>query len=105
MSNLFEKPPDHIKGFKMQEVVNVKPQPVPQPKHISIVIENIGKQYKRGSNTVKVLSELNLQVPKGEFLALMGPSGSGKSTLLNLIGGIDRPTMERLASMVCNSIV
>ena len=76
----------------MQEVVNVKPQPVPQPKHISIVIENIGKQYKRGSNTVKVLSELNLQVPKGEFLALMGPSGSGKSTLLNLIGGIDRPT-------------
>src|SRR5207244_1975488 len=46
----------------------------------------------RGSEDIHVLSNLNLQVPRGEFLALMGPSGSGKSTLLNLIGGLDRPT-------------
>lgn len=39
-----------------------------------------------------MLEGLDLEVPKGEFLALMGPSGSGKSTLLNLIGGLDRPT-------------
>ena len=42
--------------------------------------------------TLVVLDDLNLEVPKGDFLALMGPSGSGKSTLLNLIGGLDTPT-------------
>src|SRR4029450_4005039 len=50
------------------------------------------KDYKRGAETVHVLHELDLDIPKGDFLALMGPSGSGKSTLLNLIGGLDRPT-------------
>ena len=39
-----------------------------------------------------MLHALDLDIPKGDFLALMGPSGSGKSTLLNLIGGLDRPT-------------
>jgi putative ABC transport system ATP-binding protein len=52
----------------------------------------VAKDYKRGSETVHVLHSLNLEIPKGDFLALMGPSGSGKSTLLNLIGGLDRPT-------------
>jgi putative ABC transport system ATP-binding protein len=52
----------------------------------------VAKDYKRGSETVHVLHALNLEIPKGDFLALMGPSGSGKSTLLNLIGGLDRPT-------------
>ena len=50
------------------------------------------KVFRRGSEEIHVLAGLNLEVPKGEFLALMGPSGSGKSTLLNLIGGLDRPT-------------
>ncbi len=48
--------------------------------------------FHRGSEDIHVLQDLHLQVPAGEFLALMGPSGSGKSTLLNLIGGLDRPT-------------
>jgi len=54
--------------------------------------KDIEKTFQRGSERIRVLSGLNLAVPKGEFLALMGPSGSGKSTLLNLIGGLDRPT-------------
>ena len=55
-------------------------------------VDNVEKVFQRGSEQIHVLSNLNLSVPKGEFLALMGPSGSGKSTLLNLIGGLDRPT-------------
>ena len=50
------------------------------------------KTFHRGSEDIHVLAGLNLEVEKGEFLALMGPSGSGKSTLLNLIGGLDRAT-------------
>ena len=55
-------------------------------------LRGVAKDYKRGTETVHVLHALDLDIPKGDFLALMGPSGSGKSTLLNLIGGIDRPT-------------
>jgi putative ABC transport system ATP-binding protein len=55
-------------------------------------LRGVAKDYKRGSEIVHVLHSLDLDIPKGEFLALMGPSGSGKSTLLNLIGGLDRPT-------------
>ncbi len=55
-------------------------------------IDRVEKLFHRGSEDIHVLSELSLEVPSGEFLALMGPSGSGKSTLLNLIGGLDRPT-------------
>jgi len=55
-------------------------------------VESVEKIFHRGSEDIHVLADLHLQVPAGEFLALMGPSGSGKSTLLNLIGGLDRPT-------------
>jgi putative ABC transport system ATP-binding protein len=55
-------------------------------------LRGVAKDYKRGSEIVHVLHALDLEIPKGDFLALMGPSGSGKSTLLNLIGGLDRPT-------------
>jgi putative ABC transport system ATP-binding protein len=55
-------------------------------------VEGVEKVFHRGSEDIHVLTDLNLQVPNGEFLALMGPSGSGKTTLLNLIGGLDRPT-------------
>ncbi len=43
-----------------------------------------------------MLQGLHLEIPRGDFLALMGPSGSGKSTLLNLLGGLDRPTQGRI---------
>jgi putative ABC transport system ATP-binding protein len=52
----------------------------------------VDKLFKRGSEDIHVLGGLDLEIPGGEFLALMGPSGSGKSTLLNLIGGLDRPS-------------
>src|SRR5260370_42628449 len=55
-------------------------------------VDGVEKVFHRGSEDIHVLKDLHLQVPGGEFLALMGPSGSGKSTLLNLIGGLDRPT-------------
>jgi putative ABC transport system ATP-binding protein len=51
----------------------------------------ISRNFKRGAETIHVLHDLDVDIPSGEFLALMGPSGSGKSTLLNLIGGLDRP--------------
>jgi putative ABC transport system ATP-binding protein len=57
-----------------------------------VEIENLTKVYRKGTQEVPVLRDLNLSVGQGEFLALMGPSGSGKTTLLNLIAGIDCPT-------------
>jgi len=58
----------------------------------AVSVQNVVKIYQRDSQQITVLDQLNLEVPQGEFLALMGPSGSGKTTLLNLIAGIDRAT-------------
>lgn len=57
-----------------------------------VTIRNVTKTFRRGTEDIHVLANLDLDVREGEFLALMGPSGSGKSTLLNLIGGLDRST-------------
>ncbi len=59
---------------------------------ILVALDGVAKRYRRGKQEVGVLEGLDLQIPRGDFLALMGPSGSGKSTLLNLIGGLDSPT-------------
>jgi len=55
-------------------------------------LHGVNKVYRRGEERLEILQDLDLEVAKGEFLALMGPSGSGKTTLLNLLGGLDRPT-------------
>ena len=57
-----------------------------------VSLRNVVKQYVRGKQRIEVLQGLTLDIPSGEFVALMGPSGSGKTTLLNLIGGLDTPT-------------
>ena len=56
-----------------------------------IQVRDVSKAYRRDSLSIPVLQHISLDVPEGEFIALMGPSGSGKTTLLNLIAGIDRP--------------
>ncbi len=61
-----------------------------------IQCRGISKSYHKGSTVVTPLEALDLDVAKGEFLALMGPSGSGKTTLLNLLSGIDSPTSGSL---------
>ncbi len=61
-----------------------------------IECQKLTKQYTKGSQVIRPLDELDLEVDRGAFLALMGPSGSGKTTLLNLIAGIDQPTSGKL---------
>ena len=56
-----------------------------------VEIQHLVKAYRRGGQTVPVLTDITLNIGAGDFTALMGPSGSGKSTLLNLIAGIDKP--------------
>jgi len=60
-------------------------------------MRGVEKVFHRGSEDIHVLRHLDLQIPQGDFLALMGPSGSGKSTLLNLMAGLDRPSNGSVA--------
>src|SRR5262249_26042269 len=61
-----------------------------------VEISGLHKFFRRGSEQIDVREDLTLEVPEGEFLALMGPSGSGKTTLLNLIAGLDQPSQGRI---------
>jgi putative ABC transport system ATP-binding protein len=71
-------------------------QPVAQPGSVMVDVRQVRKVYRRDAEELTVLNGIDLQVPEGEFVALMGPSGSGKTTLLNLIAGIDQPTSGSL---------
>ena len=57
-----------------------------------IEVSNVSRLYKRAADEVHALEKVSLEIPRGQFIALMGPSGSGKSTLLNLVAGLDRPS-------------
>ena len=61
-----------------------------------VEIQALTKTYTRGRQLVPVLHGIDLDIPRGDFIALMGPSGSGKTTLLNIIGGLDTPSGGRL---------
>jgi putative ABC transport system ATP-binding protein len=70
-----------------------EPQTKSAETRTSIVkLRGVTKTYERGGESVRVLEDLDLDVPTGSYEALMGPSGSGKTTLLNLIAGLDRPS-------------
>jgi putative ABC transport system ATP-binding protein len=55
-------------------------------------LSGVSRVYQKGKERVEVLQNLDLVIPRGDFLTIMGPSGSGKTTLLNLLGGLDHPT-------------
>ena len=61
-----------------------------------IEIKNLGKVYGTGDNRHMALDRVDLNIDKGEFVAIMGPSGSGKTTFLNMVGGLDKPTSGRI---------
>ncbi|HEY5683239.1 MAG TPA: ABC transporter ATP-binding protein [Sulfuricaulis sp.] len=58
----------------------------------TVICHNVSKVYRQEAVAVQALTDINLDIPRLDFVCLSGPSGSGKSTLLNLIGGLDRPT-------------
>lgn len=70
---------------------------------VLIHCRNLTKHYRKGTRTVTPLQALDLDVTRGEFLAMMGPSGSGKTTLLNLMAGIDQPSEGTLE--VCGEAI
>ena len=60
--------------------------------NISFRVKNLSKVYEMGEEKVIALDNISLEVPEGDYVAIMGPSGSGKSTLLNILGCLDKPT-------------
>ena len=59
-------------------------------------LENVSHVYQKGKEKVEVLHQLDLEIPDGDFIAIMGPSGSGKTPLLNRLGGLDKPTAGKV---------
>ena len=75
----------------MNDAPTVQRTPRAAASEALISIRRVAKSYTRGEQRVPVLTDINLDIGRGDFVALMGPSGSGKSTLLNLVAGIDKP--------------
>jgi len=63
---------------------------------VALKTEKLDKVYKLGGRQVRALSEVNLEIEKGDFVSIMGPSGSGKTTLLNVLGCLDKPTQGKV---------
>ena len=74
-----------------------KETPTKETKGTLVRVQDVHKIYRRGGERLDILNGIDLEIPQGDFLALMGPSGSGKTTLLNLLGGLDRPTSGTIA--------
>jgi putative ABC transport system ATP-binding protein len=62
----------------------------------AVVLENVSKRYGEGPQSVAALNDVTLDIPRGQFVSVVGPSGSGKSTLLNLVAALDTPTAGRV---------
>ncbi|MDD5325637.1 MAG: ABC transporter ATP-binding protein [Polaromonas sp.] len=62
----------------------------------AVKLQGVSRVYRQGSVAVNALTQIDLEIRKGDFAVLVGPSGSGKTTLLNLIGGLDTPTEGRI---------
>lgn len=86
-------------GYPAAPIPQQPQQAAPQPMMAqmpAISLRGVAKHYTRGGETLRVLENMNFDIPVGGYEALMGPSGSGKSTLLNLLAGLDRPTQGAL---------
>ena len=73
--------------------------------NISFRISNLTKIYEMGEEKVVALDKVSLEVPEGDYVAIMGPSGSGKSTLLNILGCLDKPTAGSFQQSVYRGIL